>query len=112
MKLSEARVICSAATPGPWYVSSGCIYADGSAAIDDDGNCDDARIADMSCDGTKSDRRFIATARTLMPLLLALWEDALEIKGHTHKCTITDSLGCLCGRTTLRETLTALEEAK
>lgn len=78
MKIEDIQILREKTTPGYWYSSNdGCIYSGGTP--NENGDCDDIRIADMSCDGTMADRRFIVKTHNLIPLLLDIVEAAQNL---------------------------------
>lgn len=65
MKLADMRALCDAATPGPWRSRDFGVHAvRANMVVAGRGYCDDG----VYCH--ENDARFIAAARTLMPLLL------------------------------------------
>lgn len=72
VKVEEIRALIAAATPGPWKaiefgVHAGCVAIAGRGFLDDGVYCD------------PPDARFIAVARTLLPLLVDVAEAAFRV---------------------------------
>lgn len=90
MKLSEIRALCAAATPGPWYgrldldcYQGGRYIGVGPYQYDRAGNRTPCGVGDAAYFETDvcrvehdEDEAFILTARSLLPLLLAVAERA------------------------------------
>lgn len=85
MTLAELRALCDAATPGPWRYDEHQPEWNGDASysvvvphLGEQMLLDDTRYY-PTAPAERADARFIAAARTAMPLLLAVAEAATKI---------------------------------
>lgn len=79
MKLEKIRELCNKATPGPWHFTGSDIvrrFVPGDVV---EGEVIDRELhghVQTWHNGTAEDAAFVCAARTLLPILLNLWESA------------------------------------
>lgn len=81
MKLEDMKRLCDEATPGPWSASEEGYEVDYEYVYYvSPSHFSTKQIAAVNSDKAEHDSRFIAAARTLMPKLIKVVEEALEAR--------------------------------